>query len=141
MIIIELILISVSLTIFINYCIGKPGSEFSPYEIFSWYTVLLSVRRLDSVGLYDKYIEQYNDSLSRLKTKHEIVALNNDFRKMLYNAADQFFTWERAVGMCQICTCFWISLIVSILAHQNIIQVGEIVLFSHIIIRFVSKWI
>lgn len=132
-------LIAASITLFLNYCIGKPADEFSPYEIFSSYTVWLSIRRLKNVGLYDQYSEQYHDNLQRVKTKHEVISLKNDFKKMLYNAADPYFTWERAVGMCPVCTGFWISLIIAILVSLNILHIIEIVVFSHIIIRVINK--
>jgi hypothetical protein len=139
MIIIEITLLAACLTLFLNYCIGKPSGDFSPYEIFSSYTVWLSIRRLKNVGLYDQYSEQYHDNLQRVKTKHEVISLKNDFKKMLYNAADPYFTWERAVGMCPICSGFWISLIIAILATGNILHILEIVVFSHIIIRIANK--
>jgi hypothetical protein len=53
--IIELGILSAFLTIFTNYIIGKPGGEFSPYEIFSGYTVWLSIKRLQSIGLYKEH--------------------------------------------------------------------------------------
>ena len=139
MTIIEISILAACITIFVNYCIGKPASDFSPYEIFSSYTVWLSIRRLKEVGLYDQYSEQYHDNLQRLKTKYEVISLKNDFKKMLYNAADPYFTWERAVGMCPVCTGFWISLFVSILAFLNILQIVETIVFSHIIIRIANK--
>ncbi len=107
-------IIAAFITVFLNYCIGKPGGEFSPYEIFSDYTVWLSIRRLKDVDLYRTYAAQYNENLQRAKTKHEVIDLKNDFKKMLYNAADPYFTWERAVGMCPICTGFWITLFISL---------------------------
>ena len=134
-------LLSASLSIFINYCIGKPGSEFSPYEIFSSYTVWISIRRLKVMDLYDSYAKQYQDNLTRARTKAEIVELKNDFKKILYNSADPFFTWERAVGMCSICTGFWVSLIISILAHGNVFEVAGIIVISHILIRIFNKLI
>jgi cobalamin biosynthesis Co2+ chelatase CbiK len=134
-----MVLLASAVTIFLNYCIGKPASDFSPYEIFSSYTVWLSIRRLKEVGLYDQYSEQYHDNLQRVKTKYEVVSLKNDFKKMLYNAADPYFTWERAVGVCPVCSGFWISLIVSILAFLNILQIVETIVFSHIIIRIANK--
>lgn len=137
----EMSLFAASITIFINYCIGKSSTDFSPYEIFSFYTVWLSIRRLKEVGLYDQYSEQYHDNIQRLKTKHEVITLKNDFKKILYNAADPFFTWERAVGMCLICTGFWISLIVSILVAANVLGIIEIMVFSHIIIRVINKFL
>ena len=139
MFLIEMVLLASAVTIFLNYCIGKPSVEFSPYEIFSSYTVWLSIRRLKEVGLYDQYSEQYHDNLQRVKTKYEVVSLKNDFKKMLYNAADPYFTWERAVGVCPVCSGFWISLIVSILAFLNILQIVETIVFSHIIIRIANK--
>ena len=139
MFLIEISILAACITLFLNYCIGKPASDFSPYEIFSSYTVWLSIRRLKNVGLYDQYSEQYHDNLQRVKTKHEVISLKNDFKKMLYNAADPYFTWERAVGMCPVCTGFWISLFVSILAFLNILQIVETIVFSHIIIRIANK--
>jgi len=139
MLIIEISILAACITLFLNYCIGKPASDFSPYEIFSSYTIWLSIRRLKNVGLYDQYSEQYHDNLQRVKTKYEVVSLKNDFKKMLYNAADPYFTWERAVGMCPVCTGFWVSLIIAILATGNILHIIEIVVFSHIIIRIANK--
>ena len=139
MFLIEMVLLASAVTIFLNYCIGKPSTDFSPYEIFSSYTIWLSIRRLKEVGLYDQYSEQYHDNLQRVKTKHEVISLKNDFKKMLYNAADPYFTWERAAGMCPVCTGFWISLIIAILATGNILHILEIVVFSHIIIRIANK--
>ena len=136
---IETILFASALTIFINYCIGKPSTDFSPYEIFSSYTVWLSIRRLKKVGLYYQYVEQYEENLKRARTLHEIITTKNEFKNMFYNAADPFFTWERALGMCPVCTGFWISLIIAILATGNILHILEIVVFSHIIIRIANK--
>ena len=139
MFLIEISILAACITLFLNYCIGKPAGDFSPYEIFSSYTVWLSICRLKEVGLYDQYSEQYHDNLQRVKTKYEVISLKNDFKKMLYNAADPYFTWERAVGMCPVCTGFWISLIIAILATGNILHILEIVVFSHIIIRIANK--
>lgn len=140
--------IAAGVTHFHNYTIGKPASDkFSPYEIFSRYTVWLSIRRLKVVGLYDGYIEQYKENLERQTKKHEVINLKNDFKKILYDAADPFFTWERAVGMCPVCTGFWISLIIGLVIFvvpgltivQNISGLIEIIVFSHISIRIFNK--
>lgn len=132
-------IIAAFITIFLNYCIGKPGGEFSPYEIFSRYTVWLCIKRLQKVGLYSEYISQYNENLSRAGSKHEIIDIKNDFKKMLYNAAEPYFTWERAVGMCPICTGFWITLFTSLLFTQNLIEIITIVVISHVTIRLLNK--
>jgi hypothetical protein len=133
-------LISGFLSIFINYCIGKPSSEkFSPYEIFSGYTVYLSIRRLKKLGLYSEYEKQYNQGISLTKTKAEVINFKNDFKKMLYEAADPFFTWERAAGMCPVCNGAWLSLICGICFTYNLVFLIIIVVVSHVTIRTLNK--
>lgn len=133
-------ILSAFFTLFINYCIGKPGSkEFSPYEIFSSYTVWLSIKRLQKVDLYHQYAAQYQENIDRAETKHEIIAMKNDFKKMLYEAADPYFTWERALGMCPVCNGFWITLLISLVFTLNILVVLQIVVISHIAIRLLNK--
>jgi len=139
MLIIEISILAACITLFLNYCIGKPASEFSPYEIFSSYTVWLSIRRLRSLGMYQEHLVQYEDALKRARTVYEVLTLKQQFKSIIYNAADPYFTWERAVGMCPVCTGFWISLIIAILATGNILHILEIVVFSHIIIRIANK--
>lgn len=137
--ILEIGALSAMITIFLNYAIGKPAGEFSPYEIFSSYTVWLSIRRLKAVDLYNNYIGQYNENLQRANTKAEIIQLNNDFKKMLYDAADPFFTWERAVGMCPICTGFWITLFFALFFTHNFVELVGIIVLSHLLIRIFNK--
>lgn len=132
---------SAFLNVFINYCIGKPGSkEFSPYEVFSWYTVWLSKMKLKRIGLWKQYEQQYAGSIKEIP-KFKKIELKNDFSKVLYEAADPFFTWERAVGMCSICTGFWISLGVGLVFTNNFMYLIAIVLLSHITTRLLNKLI
>lgn len=138
MLIYEVALLSACITIFINYCIGKPGSEFSPYEIFSSYTVWLSKRRLIKLGLYSSYVNQLSANLSD-KKKHEQIEILNDFNRILYNAANEFFTWERMIGMCSICTGFWVSLATGFFFTQNFVYLVSIVVISHVLIRLINK--
>lgn len=126
------------LSLFLNYIIGKPGNEFSPYEIFSNYTFWLSTRKLKKIGLYDQYYKEYQSNFPA-KGKWKQIELDNDFKKIIYNAADPFFTWERAFGMCSICTGFWISLVSGILYTFNFIEIIEIIIISHITIRLLNK--
>ncbi len=132
-------LVAASLTIFLNYCIGKPGGEFSPYEIFSSYTIWLSIRRLNQVGLYHGYVQQYEENLKRVTNPYEVIQLKNDFKKILYNAADPFFTWERAVGMCPTCTGFWLSLGIGIVFYENLLYLLAVIFISHVLIRLMNK--
>lgn len=151
----EIGIISGGISIFLNYCIGKPGGEFSPYEIFSKYTIWLSIRRLKKIGLIQTYHNQFQTSVNQLKTEHEIIALRMDYHKMLYNAAEPFFTWERAAGMCSICTGFWIALMAYFIKLfvelskgpaittrfflDNVLELIIIIVISHITIRILNK--
>lgn len=140
MLIISIGIISAFVSLFINYCIGKPGSkEFSPYEIFSRYTVWLSIKRLQKTGLYWDYINQYNENINRASTKSEIITLKNDFKKMLYEAADPYFTWERAAGMCSVCSGFWMALAISLIFTLNFLAITGIIVTSHVTIRILNK--
>lgn len=72
-------------------------------------------------------------------TKHERITLNHDFKKILYDAADPFFTWERMIGMCSICTGFWVSLAVGLAFTFNFVALVEIIVISHVSIRIINK--
>lgn len=137
--VIELGILTAFLTIFLNYTIGKPSSEFSPYEIFSSYTVWLSIRRLQQLGLYQTLIQDYNENLKRAVTPAQEIDQRNEFRQRLYNEAEPYFTWERAVGMCPVCTGFWITLFTSLIFTQNFFYITAIVVISHITIRLLNK--
>jgi hypothetical protein len=128
---------SSGLTIFLNYCIGKPGGEFSPYEIFSGYTVWLAKRRLQEVGLWKQYANQFD--LEAINQKHSVYEARKDMDRIIYNAAEPFFTWERAFGMCSICTGFWVSLISGLFFTFDISELIEIIVISHTTIRVVNK--
>lgn len=138
-------LLAAGITHFLNYCMGKPASEkFSPYEIFSFYTVWLSKRRLKKVGLWQVYSKQYSESLLNAQSKAQRISIQNDFKKMIYDAADPFFTWERAVGMCPVCTGVWIAFIVSLIHSVsftwiNFLHLVIIVVVSHVTIRIFNK--
>lgn len=125
------------LSIFLNYIIGKPGNEFSPYEIFSSYTVWLSKWKLKRLGLYEGYEKQFG--FESAEKKYQLYSLKKDAASIMYNAAEPFFTWERAVGMCSICTGFWISLFSGILYTFDFIEIIEITILSHISIRLLNK--
>jgi len=147
MILLNIGLLSGILTIFLNYCIGKPGLEFSPYEIFSSYTVWLSKRRLKKAGLWGGYHLQLVDSINRARSISEMITIRNDFKRVIYNAAEPFFTWERMIGMCPVCTGVWISTFVWLIGYtitglviwQELLDLWIIILISHITIRLLSK--
>lgn len=137
----EIGLLSGFTTMFINYIIGKPSSEFSPYEIFSSYTVWLSKRRLKKVGLLPGYNLQFAESINSARTISERTQIRIDFKRILYQAAEPFFTWERAVGMCPVCTGFWIAIGTGLAFTQNFLDLFIIIVISHITIRLLNKFL
>lgn len=134
MLVYEIALFASCLNLFINYCIGKPGGNFSPYEIFSGYTVWLSKRRLIKENQFNQYKEQYDQSKKNPISKH-------DYHTMLYNAADPYFTWERMIGMCSVCTGFWVSLITGFCFTNNLVYLLSIIVISHLLIRIFNKFL
>lgn len=128
------------LSFFINYCLGKPGSDhFNTGEIFSWYTIWLSKKRLKKLDLLDTYLIQLKENIMSKTSISSIIQVKHDFNKMMYEAAEPFFTWEKAVGMCIVCTGFWMSLFTSLIFTKNITDIAAIILLSHSIIRVLTK--
>lgn len=136
----EISLLAVGINTFLNYSIGKPGPEFSPYEIFSFYTVWLSKNRLKKTGLLNNYLIQLSENCKD-KPLYQVLEIKKDFDRIVYNSAEPFFTWERMVGMCSICTGFWISLITGICFTQNFVHLIYIVVISHVAIRLLNKFL
>lgn len=135
----EIGILAALLNIFINYILGKPSGQFSPHEIFSSYTIWLSKRRLKKMNLYKDYVDQYDEMLASTYRVSSRQSAINDFNVMLYQAAEPFFTWERALGMCVVCTGVWVSLIFGLLFTQNFLDLLIIILISHILIRLLNK--
>lgn len=135
-------ILSAFLVMFLNYVIGKPGSkEFSPYEIFSVYTVWLSRMKLKRLKLLDLYEAEYRTMLKSDSPQHAIYSYRVAHWKQLYEAAEQFFTWERALGMCSVCSGFWVSLGVAVAFSKSFYEVATIILISHVFIRLLNKLI
>jgi len=139
--IIEIGILSAFLSIFLNYVIGKPGNDFSTHEIFSGYTVWLSRLRLKRMDLLKEYQKQFNESIKFSRSDAQTATLETEYKKMLYDAADPFFTWERAFGMCIVCTGFWISLISGLFFTVNVLSLLSIIVISHVVIRLLNKFL
>lgn len=66
--------------------------------------------------------------------------LTLDGNKLILQAAEPYFTWEKAFGMCVICTGFWICLISGIFYTLEPVPLIEIVLIGHVTIRTLKKF-
>lgn len=106
-------------SLFISYTL-QPG------EIFFGWSYFLAKWRLKRMGWW----EQYKAMTGERKEK----------RKIGYYAAEDYFTWEKALGMCVICSGFWICLISGIFYTFKPVPLIEIVLIGHVTIRTLKKF-
>lgn len=102
---------------FLDYCLGHPMSDNPQIkEVFSWYSLFLAKRRLDSI---QNSLESGRSIFRNLNT-HFYPMLSNDdpaqrrdgrdqLNKTIMLEAQKHFTFEKALGMCPFCTNFWIS--------------------------------
>lgn len=117
----EIGLFTAFLSLFIDYTL-KPG------EIFFEYTFILAKNRLKQEKIWEQYQAMIDEAG---KTK--------EVKRIIYEAASEYFTWEKAIGMCVICTGFWISLICGIFYTLEVAPLIEIVLISHVSLRILTK--
>lgn len=113
----ELILISLLscvpalLSYFLDYCFGRPMSdEPKTREIFSFFPLWLAKRRLSKEEVADikrMFSGMEPDEQNRIEAKKQ-------FHLGILNMGRERFTWEKAFGMCIICTGFWIAMIFAI---------------------------
>ncbi len=100
------------LSYFLYYCFGQPMSdEPKTREIFSFYPLLLAKRRLtkEQIADIEKMFSHFpDDPLNKAEAKKEI-------HLTILKMARETFTWEKAFGMCIICTGFWIALFFGII--------------------------
>lgn len=131
------------LSFFIDYCIGRPSTDFSPHEIFSKWTLKLAENRLRSIGLWASFDRQLRDAFSQTMTQEDYNSLRISFKKMLVQQAMPFFTWERACGMCPVCTNVWINVLFIVVQifvlHLGILPSLYIILLSNFLIRLMIK--
>jgi hypothetical protein len=113
------------LSLFLDYCLGLSGAGFSPREIFSGYTNWIVRQRLGN----------------KVKEITESYKFEDEYDRdaFLYSQAEPLFTWEKAAGMCVVCTGFWIALVTGIFYTFSPVSIFEIILTSHVTIRIITK--
>lgn len=132
--------IPASFSYFLDYCLGKPGSEQpNNSEIFSFYTLLISewtLGRNKATKIMTNFIEMMRDKDQR----HDAQRL---YFETVVAEAQKRFTFQKMFGMCIFCTGFWIALI-STFFFVNVFPPSTmnpnfyfllIPIFSHLILR------
>jgi hypothetical protein len=94
---------------------------------------------LRKTGLWFEYLYQFEEQNKRAKNRADRILIKQDFKRIIYEAADPYFTWERMVGMCSICTGFWIALACGIYFKENFLHLGAVVIISHVTLRIFNK--
>jgi hypothetical protein len=138
--------ISAMLIYVLDYGLGKPGDEKPNYKslLFFW-SFFLAKRRLIKMEGWPNLKQQLDEQLSMASTPMQKATVINSFKEIVFITARPFFTYEMILGMCPICTHFWVSLIflgtVNIFCFKvNIITFGFHLLLSHLVLRIIKKF-
>jgi len=137
------------LTVFLRYLIGLGHDQFNPADLFASYTVFLSERRLKIMGALKDLYRDYMNSMTGCHTDAERAHVRMDYKVMLHNQAAPLFTWERAAGMCAVCSGVWLGMVgwaffEWFLPHpgpgiKHFFDFLIIILTSHVSIRLLNK--
>lgn len=133
----ELILNSLSVLFLFRialYAIGDPHAlKPNPASILFKYSYLLAyasaIKANQLAGLSD-----------HLSSSCLTIEQRNDLRLQVFNIGKKHFTWQSVVGMCGICTFFWVSFIIILIPNFNIYGIFA---FSSInyLNKILLKWI
>lgn len=138
-------------TMFIRYLIGFGNDGFNPSDIFADYTVHLAENRLKRMGAFNEIYRDFMLSKANCRNKAEIAQVVSDYKIIVVNNASPLFTWERPIGMCAICTGFWVAVLVWIAytiffslpqpVEKHFLEFFQILITSHIFLRLTTKFL
>lgn len=128
LLIILLSCIPACISYFLDFCIGRPGSDQpNTGAVFSKYSLWLAEKRLNSI---QNSIESNRSILQALQQTFYSLVSNDDplirrdgisqLNTTILLEAQKHYTYEKAFGMCIVCTNFWISLFCSIAFYFTI---------------------
>jgi hypothetical protein len=126
---------SANLSFFLDFAFGNPSGQPHTGAVFFKWTLFLAKQRLMKQDT--EYLRQ-TENITDLRLKE-----NANAQLVVY--ARQYFTWENMIGMCSVCTNFWIAtyaFLVSLILYPypiegNLLFVAwlSVVLLSHTILR------
>jgi hypothetical protein len=130
----------------LDYGFGKPGDEKPNYQslLFFW-SFYLAKKRLKKMQGWNTFQQQLDEQLATADTLMQKARVIASFKEIVFLTARPFFTYEMILGMCPICTHFWVSLLffstVNIFCFKvNIITFGLSFLLSHLFLRIAKKF-
>lgn len=132
-----------TLSLFLDYCLGRPGHEFNPHAIFARYTVWLSRKTMTRYGLIKNFHSQRTAALLKATDDADWFRTKINFDKLLYQQASELFTYEYALGICPFCTGVWISAIffgfMFLVIPLTLFGFITGVLLAHFFLRIINK--
>lgn len=120
---IYLIIFVVSISRVMYYAIGEPSHNYNPQSILAGYVKYISFRKCVLNGVWkDLYIQETDVCLSQGFDKIHQNQLKFEMRKAWLNRASILFTYEFILGICPICTFFWVSILFILLPSIFILK-------------------
>ena len=117
--------LSCTTSLMLDFALGLPSSNENLTHSILWrWTIFLAKKRLlkSNPALYEKYMVFMNGiqnvPLLNMPIDQDITELRNTkkvrenrYYPMLLKDAREYFTWENMLGICAVCTNFWVSVI------------------------------
>ena len=131
----------------LDYAFGQPGNEkWNDKELLSGWSFLLAKRRLKKDNAWQQKFHQLNENLLKATNAYDRKMILKGFKQAVFIQARETFYWEKAIGMCPICFHFWVSLFLFSVVNYFYLQVNIFyftlyLLFSHLIIRLLKKFV
>ena len=96
----------------LDYGLGKPADEkFSTKELLFFWSLFLATRRLKQLNAWFALKKQHEQMImTATSDAASRVTIDNNFKIIVFQKGREYFTYEMMLGMCPICTGFWITL-------------------------------
>lgn len=136
----NILLLSISVTFafrILYYAIGEPSNIYNPKAIFANYTYFLAYKRVTKYESVD-----YKLDGDIIWIKKQML----DVKRMVVSNAMDLFTYEYMLGICPICTFFWVSFLFILIPSLLFLNVNFLLAFtffisSQILNKILVKWL
>lgn len=138
--------LSALLVYLLDYGFGKPGDAQPNYRaLLSAWPLYLAEKALRKANLWSCLHAQYVNQLDNATGAIDKANIRLSFRDIVFKQGQQLFTWQYAVGICPICTHFWVGLIFLLSENifcqkENIFTFGLQLMIGHFFIRVLKKY-
>ena len=129
----------------LDYGLGKPGDEnFNKQALLFRWSFFLAKKRLKKNGAWKSLYAQHSQNLTFSISTEERLIYTNNFKMIVFQNAQPFFTYEMILGMCPVCTHLWVTLSIFLSVDifyfsVNIFIFMHYLSFSHLLIRLFKR--